>query len=566
MDVTMTVTQPAAPVAAPPAEGYDEEIRKKLELVANREEAIRMVLAEEEQKFSQTAEGKEVEYLKQVHERYIKDTANFLAHFISEDHGKRGVDEVIEGLEHSDSHIKTDAKFIAMLKKLASGIAKESIPTSKEWIYYKTREKEAAELSTGDMQLFSSRLNALIKMLNGESLKREGLPERRITAQLKDYDRLPNIKSFKNFGTSLRIWKLLFARLNWTENIDKMVEFEKELESKNPNANRKLKDAHLPMENEVSVGKSDEFFKHLSSFEPGNAKKHPLYDVMETISEDDANEFVKLFDSFFLEGEKGGTVPTIKRIGEIFEKRKGSIKSVENAALGELRAALEQTTKEMEKDISKERDEFSGLVLSRIKSLEHEHAKRIEKLREMLGGIRVHSDKVALSSALAEEDKAEINRIDQTRTGFLIRVLDITRLMRARTALHKMILGTIDEARMNSEFDEVVRAGASPWAMKMVGSMRAMFGALTRGEIVQDQFNQGMADIDKLIIELKERLHPISINLNAMTDRKIKLAEEYKDLRDKGRDELDKSHDYARRSWRDLGRLGIHEERHSYLN
>jgi hypothetical protein len=391
-------------------EELEKELKKKGTFIFQRIEALGHLMKGLEKEFAKSPEGKEVFYLKSLLEHYINKIENFLVEFITGEPGKRGIDHVIQGLEHPASEVKPDKKLIDELKKLSEEVKK---------------------------------------------IKAE---------------KTPRMVEFENFEFAVVIWKFILSRIYRPDQETKarhiigpqrFEEIDRKIAEKlNIDVGKFKKEfaACFPKE------KEDENMTNLIAFANKVANERNDNIFIKLLREVGQKRYADLLIKQF--GKKGAVKTDPKTVNAIANL----ITRIDNKAAKEkVKAAAK---KELETALGKERDKFAKVINARIKELEKKFAKDLAELRKMYDDLSSAGKEIIKAKVSAANYAKKIDDLEKSRYDYNIRASDILLIQNAQVFFRLFMTGDIDEAKLNSKIDAIIAKKPSEFAVKAINGMR----------------------------------------------------------------------------------------------
>ncbi|MBW2968214.1 hypothetical protein KY362_07045 [Candidatus Woesearchaeota archaeon] len=470
--------------------------------------------------FADTPEGVEAVFLEKILEAYIKNRANFLAHFISGEPGKRGIDLLIQGLEHPQSKVKPDKKLLKQLKKMGKKLHRLKLPTYEEWNHYNTLEHEIHELRP------NPKLHEFVEqfmVLHKKAMKYPETPVAKIMLR-RNPKITPHMMQLENFELMMFVYKFLLSRLyrpdqesqarnllghdfmQDKEALDNMFRrvkmtldgflseaqkcFAKEREDENMSNIRALAAAMTSQGNKII------FARMLTAAGlPAQAKA--------------------LVASFGSKGKQRTDPNTANKIAiRINTMQNRSVEQkVEMAAAKELFTFVFRTVEYMQKLIEAARKAFEKVLTRRIKELHRKHAKELTAFRKMDAKFSQRTTEVLCAAASGDALAGRINQARAAKQQNYLRASDILAVKQARLIYFKRLMGWINDDDVDKGIKDLMAEKPAPFAVTAINNIRYVFQQRMSGMITDEQFRQKDKAIQDYIKQLDQQLNQVPQNL-----------------------------------------------------
>ncbi|MBW2964184.1 hypothetical protein KY363_01880 [Candidatus Woesearchaeota archaeon] len=526
-----------------------DERRKASETVASSAIAVCHVAEALQSRFADQPEGVEAVYLRKILETYLNNIDNFLEHFVSGVPGQRGVDMMINGLEHPDSRVKPDESLIKELKRMRDSLKKENIPDLEEWKHYRRLQQKVSQLrAEAEIHRFKEELDSLLV----DAMR---YPETPVARTIKEYSskKTPRIIEAEDFELAVLVWKMILSRLCLPDDgqqqrlADGLLggrsakDIEDEISNKLSIAAKRSKDIAELAPN-IASGISSVF---RSGQETGNwdnlkglaaaasdKQKSYLFRLLYALGQDKyADYIVNLFGKEGRQLDQPKTVKTIAGVIVRLDKEKGDMQL---AARDELLKMIDSMLKEMHDRLSKERDEFARLVKDRVEKLEDKHAKELKTTLEMKTELEARTRKMAYAKGILHENYVRKRKRDDARMNFNIRIVDILLLMQARTASARLMSGTPNFRKndFDSEIEGILKSGPSAFAEHHIRNIRQIVESRISNVLTAEQFDSSMKRIDEFISKLESQIPSLIEGQRSNSSKMIEIARDSDEVLD----------------------------------
>jgi hypothetical protein len=489
-----------------------DKMQRMAEFVAVTAEEIHIAQETLEKEFAKTPEGLEAAFLASILEHYLNNLANFLVHFISGEQGKRGVDELITGLQHKDSKVKTDENFIKLLDRQAKAVNKKNLPDFKEWQHYTTLKKDIDSLGpAADIHEFLNSFNALL-------VRAAQYPKTEVAVTLKarEVKKTPRTIELENYELAFYIWKLMLSRLLLPK---QLPNFESRIGRLDPHLIKQAIKERLDSNRELHIKGSDDFFKSLDDCLPDRPESDNwdnLRGFAKKIKDNSVLEFLRkigqgtkvdyVMKPFGKEGAALDQLGTITRIGTIIQKMRQDKANVETAARDELAKLVSDMVAKMDSGLGKEREKFANLLSSRIKELQKTHAKDLSKVTKMRESVDVKMERILSCFAAIENSAGFFASLEEEKRVNDEAFADVSAIISADIACSELLNGVIDENAFNAEIDRIVSTRYESKVSHTMSDMKQVMLSVRSGNLALEKAKEW---IDKVFKSGMNTLHNI---------------------------------------------------------
>ncbi len=534
--------------------------------VFQRAEALPHIISGLEKGIEDKPEGKEMVFLRNILEHYIKNRDNFLAEFVSGEPGNRGVDRLISGLEHPQSEVKPDKDLIKGLKKLAKRMKKVDLPDINELHHYEMLKQDVARMSTHpDIHEFIRAFNdLLIRAVKYEQAE----VAQAIKAQ--SVKKTPNMVRLESFEFALGVWKLMLSRLYWPaiEGKVRPILGEHSDEHTMGLIARKLKMMPDAVQREVSEcfpkGRETTNMDNIRAFaQKVNKERENNIFARALIASGDKRKSSMLIDLF---GKKGTVVVDQKKtmmvIGGITKKLNSDTAKddMELAAKKELQVMVSEMLKRMYESLDDERKRFADAISSRIREIEKKDAKMLSKLRKIEKRMKEVDTGTLMSAAGAGDVARDMLESQKIRHTYYIRTADILKLMRMRMLLTQYMMGRITPDEMNLGLRDIREKRPSKFVTDIVAMVQNLLDLGVKQQIAAEDMKNRLVKIYEYIDKVATQLPEVTKRMMINDKKAESLAAELEDLRNAV--EINISREYRERAdeMKELQKMGITEE------
>jgi hypothetical protein len=493
------------------------------EFVAVTAEEIHLAQRKLEEDFAKTPEGLEVAFLRSIIEHYLDNLANFLVHFISGEQGKRGVDELVEGLRHPASQVKTDERLIAQLDKLARKVKKENLPDFDEWRHYERLLAYLKGLAADDdISRFISQFRSLL-----EQAKRYEKTEAAKVIARNSVKEMPRRAELENYKIAFLVWKFVYSRLVLPpQMLEESKEFEQAIATKAGMGVEKFrKESGLLNEAEDDNWTN---FKAFSAIMLKSPKKSPVLKLLAKLGEkDQASEILR----GSLNQGRPKFMDALKARLERMRSR-AELERVELAARDELAKLVSDMVERMRAGLEDERKKFVELLSSRIKDLESEHAKELARVRKMRESVDAKMERILSSFAAIENSAGLFTSLEEQRRVNDEALADFRAIIAADTACLDLLSGAIEEKAFDDGIDKLVSARSGRKVSDTLSNMKQVMSSVREGRLPLDRakewvdkvFRSAMDSL-KVIISRREHIDAELVRNEQDWNRQMEFAD-----------------------------------------
>lgn len=543
-----------------------EELKKMGTFVFQRAEAVPHLIEEFKEGLKDRPEGKEMVFLKNVLEHYIKDRDNFLAQFVSGKPGSRGVDRLISGLEHPQSEIRPDRKLIKKLRKLARKMDRMDLPDIEELHHYERLKQDVSRMSTlPDIHEFIRRFNNL--MIRAVKYRYTDVARAIRSQSAKE---TPAIIRLENFEFTLGIWKLLLSRLYWPAIEGRVKPI---IGSFSPEDTMGLMARKLKMSPDAVQREVRECFP--KGRETGNMDNIRAF-AKKVNSERDKNIFARALAIagdkkrasmlVGLFGKKGDVVvnqkKTVMVIGGMTRKLNSDTAKddIELAAKKELQVMISKMLKGMYEKLDEERKRFADAVSSRIRELEKRNEKILSKLRSIEKRMKKRDVTTLMSAAGAGSVARRMMALLKMRRDYYVRAADILKLMRVRMLLTQYMMGSITHDEMNLGLRDIREKNPSKFVTDIVGMVSDLLQMSAERRMGADDLRRRLVKIYEYIDKVAAQVPQVTSGMVRNDKKAEDLAAELEDLRNAV--EISLKSEYGKRAeeMKDIRKMGLASE------
>jgi hypothetical protein len=512
-----------------------KEMQRMAEFVAEATDMIHHLKAVLDQKFAETPEGKEAIYLKDIVDHYVNILENFLGRLVSGEPGKRGIDEVIRGIEHPESEVKPDEKLLKELKSLAKEMEKVKLPDLQEWQYHVSLKHDLEKLSP------SPDIHKFINAFNNLLVNATKYPETDVAKAIKERStkQIPKTIELENFEFAVSIWKFILSRIYRPD---------QEAKAKEIIGSQKFEGIGEKIAEKLGIS-VDEFKGHTAECFPKEQEDNNMTNLRaftaKIAEQGKKNIFMRTLRQIGQEkyaemlinqcGKKGAvrTDPkTVNAIANLITKidTVTAREKAELAARDEISHMVSELLEKMKAAITKEKEKFAKVLNSRIKELKEKHAKKLAEVSKMMKELNQSVKDVLLTITAADNITKNIHQLEKAQHDYNIRTSDILLIIKARTMLAQRSIGDIDEAQLKAELDKIISRRPSPFAAEMINRIRDLIDRQARNEITADNFYKTLENIDAFIKQLLSQITTIRASQQKSADKVVDLAAKFEDM------------------------------------
>jgi hypothetical protein len=512
-----------------------QELKRKLEFVSQRVDALPRLVSAVQREFAKSPEGLEVKYLQDVVDHYLDSLENFLVHFISGSPGQRGIDHMVDGLEHPQSQIKTDKDLIKRLKKAADKLKKENLPDWDEWQHYELLKQDLIRLATmQDIHEFMTRFNEIL-------VRATRYPQSEVSKMImaRSPKKTPKMLVLENLETIIAVWKLIFSRLYRPdqESIAQGIIGRQDFERAKQSMARSLKISMAELENGIREclpnDREDNNWTNLKAFAESvvkQGKKNMFVRFFLAVGQNQSAELI--INQFGKAGAVRTDPKTVELFGSVIRKLDSSStkESAEKAAIDELGRSITGMLDRMKKGLEEKRDGLKVIISSRIKSLEKTHGRSLVELKGMRDRLTSVAKELTLNLVAGQNMDVKYTALQKSRADYYARASDIMAIMRARLLYIQFSRGFITKEQLDLGMNDVLSKKPSDFAVRLIGNLSALFAARMKGQIPVEDFEKRLKHIDGFIKKVEEQLPLIVAHQQNASHELARLDKVSKDI------------------------------------
>ncbi|MBI5880687.1 hypothetical protein HZB90_01000 [archaeon] len=499
-----------------------DKMQRMAEFVAVTAEEIHIAQETLEKEFAKTPEGLEAAFLTAIREHYLYNLQNFLVHFLSGEPGKRGIDELIAGLRHKDSKVKTDDAFIKKLERLTANVNNENLPDIVEWQHYERLLAQLKELAADDD---ISRFISLFKSLL-EQAKKYGKTEVAKSVTRNSVKEMPKRTELENYKIAFLVWKFVYSRLVLPpQQLEESREFEQAIAGKEGMSVEKFRKESGLLKDAEDDGWAN--FKAFSGIMMKSPKKSPVFRLLAKLGEKDQASAIFRGD---LRMGREKFIAALKARIELMRSRSG-LERVELAARDELSVLVSDTLHAMKAGLQDEQHRFVVAINNRIGDLESEHAKELAKVRKMRESVDVKMERILSCFAAIENSAGFFASLEEQKRVNDAAFADVSAIISADIACSELLNGVIDENAFNAEIDRIVSSRYESKVSHTISDMKQVMLSVREGKLALEKakewidkvFKSGMSTLHN-IISKREHINMDLVNKEQELNREMEFA------------------------------------------
>jgi len=543
-----------------------DEMKKSVEFLTQHEDTVEVLAKNLEGEFEKSAEGKEALFLKKIVNSYVKNFDNFIAHFISGEQGKRGVDLLINGLEHPESQVKPDEKLLNKLKKLSADLKRSEFPTAEEVLHYEALKTEFSKLvPMTDIHEFIKRFNELlVKAVRFKHTKVA------IAVKEKSQKDLQKTIALENFEFSISVWKFIFSRLYRPDQAGKAGEIlgSKDFKDIEEKIAEKLKMNAEEVKKEIALNftkeREDNDMTNLMAFANRVVEQGRSNVLIRVLEESGHGKYAALLftNQFGKKGEVKTDPKTVNATAALITKMDTvSVREqVEISARDELSGMISIMLRDMKIELGKERGKFEKVLSERVIELEKAHAKNLAEVEKMKKSSEDRNKHLAVAGLASNEVVLKIEHLQKSRTDYYTRAVDILSVLRARVALAQFSING-DEAKLNSELEKIMEKAPAKFAVDAINRMHDVFFRRSKNLMTVDEFQKSLNGVDAFIEKLNLQIEHIAKHQLKVSDDIVGLAENLNDASYNAGLDIEEAQKEAMEEDRKIRKMGLESTR-----
>jgi hypothetical protein len=545
-------------------ETQQNKILKLRDFIIARGEAMYHLSGMLSKEFAESPEGKEAAYLMGIVRHYLNKIDNFLRYVLSGEPGNKGINHIINGLQHPDSEVKPDEKLIKALEKFAKEIEKIKVPDWKELKHYHDlKEKVTALKPIPDIHEFIGWFKGLLReaMLYEETSVAKTIKE-------KSPKKIPHSIELEDFEFAVTVWKYILSKLYEPEEAARAREifgsetFEGAEEKMATKLNKSIDD----FRKEVAACFPEEREKGITNLTAFSAKvadegdKNIFMILLKGLGQARyANIIAKEF------GKKGHEIAdpmTVKHIALVIKKlgKEDVREKIEIAARDELTEMITALLRTMRKSIEGARDDFRKILVSRIDDLKKDHAKKLKEIEDMEKKLASETKNTLYVAAAGHNIVEEVVSLLKSQNGYCVREADILALYQTRLAFSMFQHGNIDQTKLDANIAEVMFKRPSEFAVNIINHMRSLFTKAANNEISAEEFTNMLKRIDEAITSLGKQIEAVVHGQKMASDKIVELSRKGAAYNRTVESDLQRISKLASANMEDIHNMGVDEK------